>query len=316
MARFSIGMAISEAFGLMRRRPLAVFVWGLLMVVPSLASVALLLPMMGEMITSMASEGANPDQIQNAMMADMMQMQGLSSLLNLLQMLTCVIVYTAVMRAVVRPRETSFFSLRLGMDELRVAVVGIALIVGFYLALLIVILLGVGIGFAAWGLGEPFNWLIIVALCIGLILAIWLGAARVSLIVPASVLHKSFAFEEGWKLGRGRTGSLFGMMLLTALIIIVLEVIVFGIGAAVVALTAGGMDWSQVRAAIEDDPIAGVQALFVANWPWVTVCAVVVSALYGVLITLGIAPFASACRQLAGSETPPHADEHSPAPTE
>ena len=46
MARFSIGTAIGEAFGLMRRRPLAVFVWGLLMVAPSVASMALILPMM------------------------------------------------------------------------------------------------------------------------------------------------------------------------------------------------------------------------------------------------------------------------------
>lgn len=316
MARFSIGTAIGEAFGLMRRRPLAVFVWGLLMVAPSVAGVALLLPMMGGMIASIAADGANHSEMNDAMMGEMMQMQGVSGLMNLVQIFLMVIVYTAVMRAVVRPRETSFFSLRLGMDELRVAVVGIALIVGFYLLLLILVLLGVAIGFGVWGLGEPFNWLIIVALCIGLILAIWLGAARVSLIAPASVLHKTFAFEEGWKLGRGRTGALFGMMLLSVLIILVIEIIVFGIGAAVVAVTAGGMDWSQIHAAIEDDPIAGVQALFVANWPWVTVCAVVISALYGALLTLGIAPFASACRQLAESETSLHAHEHSPAPTE
>jgi hypothetical protein len=316
MARFSIGTAISEAFGLMRRRPLATFVWGLLMVAPSVGSMALILPILGEMLTAIASEGADPDQVQNAMMGDMMQMQGVSALLNLVQVVVTVIVYTAVMRAVVRPRETSFFSLRLGMDELRVAVVGLALVVGFYMLVAIFILLGVGIGFASWGLGEPYNWLIIVSLGVGLFVAIWLGAARVSLIVPASVLHRSFAFEEGWKLGRGRTGALFGMMLLIVLIVLVIEMIVFGIGAAVVAVTAGGMDWPQIHAAIEDDPIAGLQALFAANWPWVTVCAVVVSALYGVLLTLGIAPYASVCRQLAGSETSPHADEHSPAPTE
>jgi len=316
MARFSIGTAIGEAFGLMRRRPLAVFVWGLLMVAPSVASVALFLPMMGEMIASVGAEGADPEQINDAMMGDMMQMQGVSWLLHLLQLVLGVMVYTAIMRAVVRPRETSFFSLRLGMDELRVAVVGLAIIVGFYLLLLVLILLGVAVGFGVWGLGEPFNWLIIVALCIGLILAIWLGAARVSLIVPASVLHKTFAFEEGWKLGRGRTGALFGMMLLIVLIIIVLEMLVFGVGAAVLAISASGMDWSQIQAAIEDDPIAGLQALFIANWPWVTVGAVVVSALYGVLLTLGIAPYASACRQLAGGGTPSHADAHSPAPTE
>ena len=316
MARFSIGTAIGEAFGLVRRRPLAVFVWGLLLVVPSVASIGLILPMMSGVFASIEAGASNTDQVHDAMMGEMMQVQGLSSLLNLVQLLVSVVVYTAVMRAVVRPKETSFFSLRLGMDELRVAVVGLAVIVGFYLAVLILVLLGVGIGFATWGLGEPFNWLIIVALCIGLIVAIWLGAARLSLIAPASVLYRSFAFSEGWKLGRGRAGALFGMMLLIVLIIIVIEMVVLGIGAAVIAVSAGGMDWARIHTDLADDPFTGLQALFVANWPWVAVCAVVVSALYGALLTLGIAPFASACRQLAGSDTPPHADEHSPAPTE
>lgn len=310
MAGFSIGTAIGEAFGLIGRRPLSVFVWGLLLVAPSVASMALILPMMGEVFASIASDGANQAQIHDAMMGDMMQVQGVSSLLNLLQLVLTVIVYTAVMRAILRPRETSFFSLRLGMDELRVAVVGLAIIVAFYLLMLILVLLGVGVGFAVWGLGEPFNWLIIAALCIGLILAIWLGAARVSLIAPASVLHKTFAFEEGWKLGRGRTGALFGMMLLILLIIIVTEMIVFGIGAAVTMVSAGGMDWSQIHAAMEDDPFAGLQALFVANWPWVTVVGLIISALYGVLLTVGIAPFASACRQLSAQAAPSAEDGH------
>ena len=97
------------------------------------------------------------------------------------------------------------------------------------------------------------------------------------------------------------------MMLLILLIILVTEVIVFGIGAAVLAVTAGGMDWSRLQPAVETDPFAGMQALLVAHWPWVTAGAVVVSALYGVLLTLGIAPFASACRQL--SNPPPAAEE-------
>jgi len=310
MARFSIGTAIGEAFGLVGRRPLSVFVWGLLLVAPSAASVALVLPMMSEVFAAMAAGATSRDEIHDAMMGDMMQVQGVSSLLNLVQLLLTVVVYTAIMRAVVRPRETSFFSLRIGMDELRVAVVGLAIIVGFYIAALILVLLGVGVGFAAWGLGEPFNWLIIVALCIGLMLAIWLAAARVSLIAPASVLHQSFAFEEGWKLGRGRTGALFGMMLLIVLIVIVTEMIVFGIGAAVMAVSAGGLDWARIHADIADDPFAGLQALFAANWPWVTLGAVVVSAFYGFLLTLSIAPFASACRQLSAQTAPPTDDAY------
>jgi len=308
MARFSIGTAIGEGFGLVRRRPISVFVWGLLMAAPSVASVALLLPTLGGMIASMASGGADPGQLPNAMMADMAQIQGISSLLNLVQLVVMVVVYTAIMRAVVRPRETAFFSLRLGMDELRVAVVGLALTVGICLGALILVLLGVGIGFATWGLGEPYNWLIIVALCLGFVLAIWLGAARVSLIAPASVLHRTFAFEQGWKLGRGRTGALLGMMLLIILIMLVVQALAVGIGSAVFMVAAGGMDWSRILATIEENPVAALTALFNANWPWVTLAGLVASALHGVILTLSIAPFASACRQLS-AEVAPVAEE-------
>jgi hypothetical protein len=308
MARFSIGTAIGEGFGLVRRRPISVFVWGLLMAVPSVASLALVLPMLGGMFASMASGMSDPEQVHNAMMADMAQVQGISSLLNLVQLVVVVVVYTAIMRAVVRPRETAFFSLRLGMDELRVAVVGLALTVGICVGALILVLLGVGIGFATWGLGEPYNWLIIVALCLGFVLAIWLGAARVSLIAPASVLHRTFAFEQGWKLGRGRTGALLGMMLLIILIMLVVQALAGGIGSAVFMIAAGGMDWSRILAAIEENPVAALTALFNANWPWVTLAGLVASALHGVILTLSIAPFASAVRQLS-AEVAPAAEE-------
>ena len=310
MARFSIGTAIGEGFGLVRRRPFAVFVWGLLMAAPSVASIALLLPMLGEMIASMASGATDPEQVHTAMMADMAQVESMASLLNLVQLVVMVIVYTAIMRAVVRPRETAFFSLRLGMDELRVAVVGLALTVGICLGSLVLVLLGVGIGFATWGLGEPYNWLIIVALCFGFVLAIWLGAARVSLIAPGSVLHRTFAFEQGWKLGRGRTGALFGMMLLIILIMLVAQALVVGVGSAVFMVAAGGMDWSRILAAIEENPIAALTALFNANWPWITLAGLVASALHGVILTLSIAPFASACRQLSAEVAPAAEDGH------
>ena len=310
MARFSIGTAIGEGFGLVGRRPFSVFVWGLLMAAPSVASIALLLPMMGGMIASMASGATDPEQVHNAMMADMAQVESMASLLNLVQLVVMVIVYTAIMRAVVRPRETAFFSLRLGMDELRVAVVGLALTVGICLGALVLVLLGVGIGFATWGLGEPYNWLIIVALCFGFVLAIWLGAARVSLIAPASVLHRTFAFEQGWRLGRGRAGALFGMMLLIILIVLVAQAMVVGIGSAVFMVAAGGMDWSRILAAIEENPIAALTALFNANWPWITLAGLVASVLHGVILTLSIAPFASVCRQLSAGVAPAAEDGH------
>lgn len=295
---------------------MSVFVWGLLTVAPSAATFGLVWPMMGEMMGAMA-RGAHGDSGANdTAFADMMQFQAMSGLLNIIQMLVMVVVYTAIMRAVLRPREDSFFSLRIGMDELRVAVVGLAVVVGLYIAMMVMMLIGVAVGFAVWGAGSPMNWLVITGLIVTAFLAVFLGMARVSLIAPASVLYRSFAFAEGWRLGRGQTGALFGMMLLLILLVIVIEVVVVAVGLAIAVGVgaSGGIDWAGLQSHnMEADPFVGMTAMLAANWPWFAVGAVVAAAIYGLLVTLHIAPYASACRQLAGSETPPVADEHSPA---
>lgn len=298
MARFSIGTAFGEAFGLVGRRPLSVFVWGLLILLPSAAAMLVTLPMMGEFVSSSGTR-VEPD------FGRMIQFQGISGLLNIVQLLMMAVVYTAIMRAVVRPPARGFFSLRLGMDELRVAVVGIAVFVGIYLAAIVLLMLGAAIGYAAWQLDSPGNWMAIAALVLVLVLGIWLMMARISLIAPASVLYRDFAFVQGWRLGRGQTWPLFGMMLLLLLIILLVELAVviagltaFGVGAAFVDLEtievwADPANWG--------DPMPWL----LANWAWCALGGVVLSFVYGMLLTLGLAPFASACRQLADSSAPP-----------
>lgn len=318
MARFSIGAAFGDAFSLIRRRPLSVWIWGLLLVAPSTATFGLLWPKMGEMFAAMERE-TGEGSVRYAGFEQMMQFQALSWLLNIVQLLLMVVVYTAIMRAVLRPREDSFFSLRLGMDELRVAVAGVALIVGLYAAMIVMLLIGGAIGFAVWNAGSPMNWLIITGLVVTCIVAIFVAMARFSLIMPASVLYRTFAFAEGWRLGRGQTGPLFGMMLLLFLLVIVVEVVLVGVGlaVAVAAGASGGIDWASLRSdGTGSNPFEGLDAALAANWPWFTLGALVLALVSGLLTTLNIAPYASACRQLAESGTPPLADEHSPAPAE
>lgn len=316
MARFSIGTAIGDAFGLIRRRPLAVFVWGLIMVAPSAATFGLVWPMMGDVFSQMAMDAGGDGGPSDAAMANVMQFQAMSGLLNIVQLLLMVIVYTAVMRAVLRPRESSFFSLRLGMDELRVAVIGIAIIVGMYAAMLVLMLIGAAIGFAVWGAGSPMNWLIIVGLVVTAIVVIWVAMVRVSLMAPASVMYRTFAFAEGWRLGRGQIARLFGMGILIVLMIIVIEAVVFGVGALIVFTATGatiGWDWAALRAHNMDaNPFGGISAMLAANWPWFAIGAVVVSMVYGAMLALSIAPYASACRQLGESGTPSPVDEPAP----
>lgn len=317
MAGFSIGAAINDAVGLIRRRPLSVFVWGLIVMAPSAASFALLWPMLGEMFAALALAPRGDGDFSDAAFADMMQFQAVSGLLNIVQLLVMVVVYTAVMRAVLRPDQSRFFSLRLGMDELRIGVVGIALVVGLYVAMMLMTLIGVAIGFAVWGAGSPLNWLAIVGLIVTAVLLMFVGMARVSLIAPASVLYRDFAFVQGWRLGRGQTGRLFGMMMILVLLIIVVEVVAVGIGLGVAGgLTASGaIDWNALRSEnAAAGPFEGMSAMLAANWAWFVLGALIVAAIYGLLLTLQVGAFASACRQLAGDRTSPAVDEASPAP--
>lgn len=319
MARFSIGTAIGDAFGLIRRRPLSVFVWGLLLITPTFVSLALLLPTMGEMFANMPEpDGNRPDDMMaNRMFAEMMQFQLASMLLNIGQMLVAAVVYTAVFRAVLRPHERGAFSLRVGMDELRVAVVGLAIGVGLYAAMLLFILVGLAVGFAAWTAGDSAG--LTVAICVMVLImlvGLFLALARVSMMAPASVLYRDFAFVQGWRLAAGKTLPLFAMMLVILILILLFEVLlaVAGLVAFAGVAAVADFDWTRMRSDV--NPFVGLNAWVVANWYWVALGGLAASFVYGVLMTLSIAPFASACRQLDESRTSPVPDEHSPAPAE
>lgn len=319
MRRFSIGTAIGDAFRLIRQRPLAVFVWGLLTVAPIVGGFALLIPAMGEMVANMPPAGsdlsASPDPFDGQAFAHAMQFQMASMLMNIGQLLVMVVVYTAIMRAILRPGETRAFSLRVGMDELRVAVVGLAIGVGLYVAMIVVVLFAVALG-VALGLGMSAADSVVAVAVLG-VFAIVVGIAflwamaRVSLMAPASVLYREFAFVQGWKLASGRGWPLFGMMLLICLIIILIETVVAMIGIGLfLGFAVAGVGWSEMATAAQ--AVAGAEAWFAANWYWVIMGALALALLYGVILTLGIAPYASACRQLAEGDARPSIDEGSP----
>lgn len=312
MARFSIGTAVGEGFGLIKRRPLSVFVWGLLSVLPVAAAMGFMLPMMEAFTGSMIQVAAEGDTASSGMphsvMADMMQMQAVMAPLNLVRFVLGVIVYTAIVRAIVHPRETSFFSLRVGMDEVRVFVVSLAIIIGVVLAIVLMSLLAVAVGAALWQFVGPAKPLIATVLVIGCILAALLIGGRLSLMVPATVRYRTFAFAEGWNLGRGKSWSLVGVILLLVLILIGLEIVIGGIvaGAMFAVMGHGGFDFASLEAG--GNPFAGLPEMARANWPWVAVAVVVGAMIYGMLTAILTAPFASVVRQL--SETEPAPAEH------
>lgn len=304
MKTFSIVDAVAEPFRLVGRRPLATIIWGLVLMAPTLLVLGAMIPLFSEMIASgafthEALAAADSEEMPfGDNMAAMMQFQLWSNLANLVGLLAMVVVTTAIIRAVHAGRKgDGAFFLRIGMAELQVAVVGVAIGIGVFFIALIAILLAVGIGFAVWQLGDPWRWLICVALGLTIFVGLMLLWGRLSLLAPACVHYRTFAFEEGWKLGRGKTWSLFGLWILLFLIALMVG-IAFMILLIIVLMVVGGgvqaTDPDAVEAWIASLPqqpvtLAGLAVVLLIPMAW----------LQGFSQALFTAPYAHVVKQLA-----------------
>lgn len=309
MKTFSIMDAAVEPFRLVGRRPLSTIVWGLVMMAPGLMAIGAAAPLLGELaafgaFSPEALEAAEADALPfGGDMAAMMQFQLWSNLAQLLGLLAWVVVTAAIIRGVYAGRkgERAFF-LRVGMAELQVAVVGLAVGIGFLFVALLAILLAVGIGFAVWQLGDPWRWLLCIALGVTVFLGLMLLWGRLSLLAPASLHYRTFAFEEGWKLGRGKTWSLLGLWIVLILIGIVVGMAFTILFLTVIMAVGGGLqitDPEAIEAWITGLPqkpalLAGVAALLLVPMAW----------LQGFSQTLFTAPFAHVVQARAGSDEP------------
>lgn len=314
MKRFSITEAAAEPFRLVGRRPLATIVWGLVMLAPSLLVAGAMIPFISELAASGAFSpealaADDPEDIPfGDDMASMMQFQIWSNLANLVGLVSLVIVTTAIIRAVHAGRkgDRALF-LRIGMAEFQVAVVGLAVGVGVFFVAIIATLLAVGVGFAVWQLGDPWRWLFCIALGLAVLVGLLLLWSRLALLAPASVHYRTFAFEQGWKLGRGQTWRLLGLWMILLLIGLAVGIAVMTLFLIVVLVVGGGMqvlDAEAIEAWFNSLPqqpalVAGMVAVLLIPVAW----------LQGFSQALFTAPFARVVQSLAGSDAPPAAVE-------
>lgn len=289
---FSIGEALAAPVRVIRRHPLAVFIWGLTMVVFSLAIAGVFLGMMIDLPLGEGESAQAPAEI----VARMAALQGLSLLANVGQLVLGVVLWTATMRATLRiGRPERYFFMRLGMDELRIGVVGLALGLGAYAAVIVLVLLGVAIGAVAWQANEALAILLGFLMMLGLIAAVIYAMARLSLIAPATLILERFAFVEGWNLAKGRMRSLLGLLICTWLIYMAIYFVIAFL--AILTFFASGV-FAHMQAVEQAGTfrdlmpppgvIAGLAVVLIGPGAF----------LYGAVMTLLCAPFASACRQL------------------
>ena len=295
---FSIGEAMATPGRVIRRHPLAVFVWGFVMMAYSLGGAAL---MFGTLANLPLGEGAEPPP---EMLGQMIAFQGVSMLLNVGQMLLAVVIWAATMRATLMiGRLDRYFFMRIGIDELRLAVVALALFLGPYIVVFFLVLFWGGLSallFLTNYLGpkpllETVEGLLAVVLTITLIAAVAVAMARLSLIAPATIMLKRFAFVEGWTLGKRRTLPLLGLLVCTWLVYLVVYFVLAFV--VIVALFASGV-LADITA---QSPPATLGELFPSPPVLATVAGLMLvpgGFVYGAVMTLLSAPFASACRQL------------------
>lgn len=282
--RFSIGDALGDALGLIRRHPLAVLVWGLVTAAPNVLVLAI---------------GAEMGQLapEVAMDAGWWRYQAISGLVSIAQLVLAVIVGTAAMRAILHGEgQGRAFFMRFGMDELWVAVSYIAMFVAVYAGMIVVGLAGVAAGLILWAVNEA------VAIGLGVLIGIAGGVAvvwlmlRVSLIPAASVRTHHFAFAEGWRMAKGQTLRILGVSLAALVLVLTLYAAIILL-AIIIALVLGialpNLDQLGEMGELSLD--SGPQM-----WALALIALIPASVLMGVINVLTYGPLASAVRQLAG----------------
>lgn len=310
----SIGSILGGAFGLVRRHPLSVLVWGLLYVAAIGLLVLAMRPLFSvyaELFSRQLAAGGkgpmNPQDLQ-PFMGRLQSAGGIVFLSEIGVFALVMILFTATQRAILRPAERGLFYLRLGGDELRLLGLGLVLAVCLYiamfLAMLIMFIPAAIIGFASGSPGAIA--LIVLVEMVVLTCAMIYVEVRLSLAFPLTFLRRSFVVGEGWRLSRGRFWTLFGAYFVIGLIYVVLASVLVGVAVApFFAEMAQGPNTPEAFQSAAMHLMEGFLVLDARNAGLILGGAL----LGGLVIALFGGAMATAVRDLVGAE------EASPAPT-
>lgn len=261
--------AVFEGFRLTRRRPGAVALWGAVWLVGLIVVVLAALPMISPYVNELTAAQGDSSKLSTAAAASVERASLMSiPVLFLLQALLAPAVY----RAVLRPEQSSFGSLRFGRDEGRMLVVTV--LVG---GVSLVLNLG-GEYLVRWASGENMIFGALVWLA-ATALVVW-TSVRLSLIAPLSFHRGRLAFAEGWKLSKPLFWPLLGLMIITFALAVVVALLLILIGWPLqVAMSGGGAG----------SPGAALGALLIL---------ILIPLGMAMVSTIIWAPFAAICRDL------------------
>lgn len=298
---FSASESAFEGFRLARRSPMTVVIWALFYIVVTAVILAVAGGAMSNFMQLAASMDAGSEPSDAEMMAFMSAYFSMLGLILPVSLVLGSVFYAAVHRAVVRPSESAFGYLRLGMDELRVFIVTLVLsiVLGLGFGLGAAVIFGVlGAITAMMGDNAAIGGILIFIAAIAFFcLVIWV-AVRLSLALPITIAERRIAIFDSWNLTRGHFWGLFGMALLAWVLCVVVQILLSIVLMPILFFVGGGFENLAALETMQPMEILQTMAPLAIT---ILVFAAIVSALQ---LAIMYAPFSSAYLGIKGRGEP------------
>jgi hypothetical protein len=292
---FSATDAVFEGFRVVRRQPLALVFWALFYAAIMAAAFAMIGPSLIGFVTAteqLEQSGATPTMED---FAPLFQMMGLLfAVLLPASLITSAMMHAAIARSVLRPGESAFGYLRLGMDEVRVLVVSVVLFLVFMVLMAVSSgLIGVAVGMTV-AAEAPALWLLVVLLVLAAIaLFAWLSV-RLSLAIPITMAERRIAIFDSFGFTKGRFWPLLGMALLAWVLSMVVGLLGSLVAMPLELATGGGI---KALEGLEDESL---QVILQSAWPAIGAWILINAVMSALQVAVVYAPFAAAYRDIKG----------------
>lgn len=292
MTAFSATDAAFEGFRITREKPKILLIWAGFYLIVSFLMPILLVTMGGQDL--MALEAAANDQNADpaAAFQNFLALAPLYAILLPIGLVVQAVLAAAVYRAILRPAETGFGYLRLGADEMRLALLTLIYFVLTLVAVIVVVVVGsVAAGLAYSVLGSPLFGVALGLFFLGLLFFV---AVRLSLAPVMTFAEQKISVFESWKLTKGQFWRLVGAYVLAVASVVVVLVLAMVIFMAIAAIAAGG-DIASVSKIFTPD-LSSVGAYFTVPMIAYTIFGAFLNAFYYAVL---VAPAAVAYRELS-----------------
>ena len=242
MIRFPPVDAAIEGFCVTREHPLPVLMWAALLIAFNVIGQVIIITS-GLTPAMEAVQRLGPEAGASAVMAVMQSSGGWFALLFLMSFVVYVMLYTALLRAVLEPARERAGYLALGQDEVRQ--LGLALLI-FVCALVysfVCQLIVAGTFLASASLAGAAGGLLRAAVLVAMVLAFLYPAVRLSLAPAMTFADKRISLFRSWAMTGGQFWGLFGAYVLAvvlAFLVLMLAFVIFAALALSLGMATGG----------------------------------------------------------------------------